>query len=304
MIFMTRALRAIRCNRRNRRYWSACRSIRRRALNCGQRVGRGPCRVRRSRNRARRTRPSLVLRPRLVLRRNLLDLPAPEFFGEDYRVVAVDLGGHGGSTFGHREAWTIASFGSDVATVVKALGLQQVILIGHSMGGDVVADAARRLKGRVIGMIWLGTYSKLGTFRTPEEREKLIRAVPREFRGDDAEARARDVCAWRRQQARRSRGERHGLTPPNVALGSMGSSFSNDRLMPSILAELKLPVIAINPESAKTDRASLAQHGVEVVEMSGVGHFLMLEEPGRFNAILQDGDREAREALRRPRLTA
>src|SRR5512141_3449247 len=51
-------------------------------------------------------------------------------------VVAVDLAGHGesGAT---RKDWSIAAFGADVGAVVDELGLESVVLIGHSMGGDV-----------------------------------------------------------------------------------------------------------------------------------------------------------------------
>lgn len=211
-----------------------------------------------------------------------------EAFSEDFRVVAVDLGGHGGSTFGHREAWTIASFGNDVATVVKALGLQRVILIGHSMGGDVVVDAARRLKGRVVGLIWLDTYSKLGSPRTPEQREALI--AP--FRANFAQATEQFVRGLFPPTADKKLVDRVATdmasARQNVALQSMESSFSNDRVVPGLLEELKLPVIAINPESSRTDRASMERYGVKVVEMSGVGHFLMMEDPERFNPILRD----------------
>jgi pimeloyl-ACP methyl ester carboxylesterase len=211
-----------------------------------------------------------------------------ESFSEDFRVVAVDLGGHGGSTFGHREAWTIASFGGDVATVVKALGLQRVILIGHSMGGDVVADAAKRLKGRVVGLVWLDTYSKLGSFRTPEQREALI--AP--FRANFAQTTETFVRGMFPPTADKKLVDRVATdmasAPQQVALQSMESSFSNDRLMPALLEELKLPVIAINPESSRTDRASMERYGVEVVEMPGVGHFLMMEAPERFNPILRE----------------
>jgi pimeloyl-ACP methyl ester carboxylesterase len=211
-----------------------------------------------------------------------------EFFSEDFRVVAVDLGGHGGSTFGHREAFTISSFGGDVATVVKALGLQRVILIGHSMGGDVVADAAKRLKGRVVGLVWLDTYSKLGSFRTPEQREALI--AP--FRADFAQTTEAFVRGMFPPTADKKLVDRVATdmasAPQQVALQSMESSFSNDRLMPGLLEELKLPVIAINPESSRTDRASMERYGVEVVEMPGVGHFLMMEAPDRFNPILRE----------------
>jgi len=71
-----------------------------------------------------------------------------ESFSDRYIVVTPDLAGHGESTLG-RENYTIALFGADVAAVVRKLDLKRVVLVGHSMGGDVVVAAARLLKGRV-----------------------------------------------------------------------------------------------------------------------------------------------------------
>src|SRR5688572_23158851 len=94
-------------------------------------------------------------------------------FAESYKVVTIDLAGHGASGLG-RQAYTIYSFGSDVAAVVKKLGLQRVILVGHSMGGDVIADAARQLPGRVAALVMVDTYKRLGTVRTPEQIEAFV----------------------------------------------------------------------------------------------------------------------------------
>jgi pimeloyl-ACP methyl ester carboxylesterase len=74
--------------------------------------------------------------------------------------------------------------------------------------------------------------------------------------------------------------------PPNVALGALESALNYGREMPNSLRELKLPVIAINPDNAPTDTASLHHCGVEVMIMPGVGHFCMMENPGEFNRLL------------------
>jgi pimeloyl-ACP methyl ester carboxylesterase len=66
----------------------------------------------------------------------------------------------------------------------------------------------------------------------------------------------------------------------------MEAAMSYDREMPRALEELRLPVIAINPDDRPTDIASMARCGVEVVLMPGVGHFPHLENPARFDSIL------------------
>jgi pimeloyl-ACP methyl ester carboxylesterase len=209
-----------------------------------------------------------------------------EPFSRRHRVVAVDLGGHGESGLG-RNAWTIAAFGGDVAAVVRKLDLQRVILVGHSMGGDVVAEAARQLPGRVTAMVWVDVYKRLGTPRTDEQREALV--AP--FRADFVNRTQGFVRGMFPSGADPSLVERVAAdmssAPPTVALGAMESALSYDHEMPNTLQALKLPVVAINPDAPPSDIASLERHGVEVVYMSGVGHFLMMEDPARFNEILQ-----------------
>ena len=56
---------------------------------------------------------------------------------------------------------------------------------------------------------------------------------------------------------------------------------------PGALQELKLPMMAIKPETPPTDVASMERHGVQVLLMPGVGHFLPMEEPERFNVLLR-----------------
>ena len=50
------------------------------------------------------------------------------------------------------------------------------------MGGDVAVAAARRLGQRVNGVVWLDTYRQLGTNRTADEVEALVRPFRTDFR--------------------------------------------------------------------------------------------------------------------------
>jgi pimeloyl-ACP methyl ester carboxylesterase len=207
-------------------------------------------------------------------------------FSRQFTVVAVDLAGHGESGL-ERKAWTIEAFGGDVAAVVEKLGLKRVILIGHSMGGDVVVEAARRLKGRVAGLVWVDAYKQLRTSRSPEE----VQAFVAPFRSDFVEKTRAFVRTMFPPTADRALVERvvsdMSAAPPTVALGAMESAISFDREVPGALQELKLPVVAINPDWPPTDIKSMQRYGVEVVVMPGVGHFLMMEDPERFNGLLR-----------------
>jgi pimeloyl-ACP methyl ester carboxylesterase len=86
-------------------------------------------------------------------------------FAARHRVVTVDLAGHGASGAG-RSAWTMPAFGEDVVAVVAELGLDDLVLddlvlVGHSMGGDVIVETALRLPGQVLGLVWVDTYATL-----------------------------------------------------------------------------------------------------------------------------------------------
>jgi pimeloyl-ACP methyl ester carboxylesterase len=209
-----------------------------------------------------------------------------EPFARFYRVVAVDMAGHGESGV-DRAAWTISAFAGDVVAVVEKLGLKRVILVGHSMGGDVIVEAARRLPGRVAGLVWVDTYKQLATPRPPEQVEAMVAAF-REGFAEKARMFVRGMFAANADPALVERVAADvSAAPPAVALGTMEAALSFDREIPRALAELKLPVVAINPDQGPTDVASLEGHGVEVVIMPGVGHFLHMEDPARFNRILR-----------------
>ncbi|MFW6193637.1 MAG: alpha/beta fold hydrolase [Gemmatimonadota bacterium] len=205
-----------------------------------------------------------------------------EPFSRESRIVTVDLAGHGDSGPG-REDWSMASFGADVAAVVRQLEAERVVLVGHSMGGDVIVEAARRLPGRVAGLVWVDTYNELGDPRTPEE----VRELMAPFREDFVTATRSFVRGMFPPGADDSLVEEVAAdmssAPPDVALGALEAAVTFDREIPPALEELAVPVVAINPEEPPTDVASLERHGVEVVTLSGVGHFLMMEDPESFN---------------------
>jgi pimeloyl-ACP methyl ester carboxylesterase len=209
-----------------------------------------------------------------------------EPFSREFRVVAVDLAGHGDSGPG-REAVTIGAYGGDVAAVVEKLGLERVILIGHSMGGDVILEAARRLPGRVAGLVWIDVYTELGAPDTPEQLE----AGMAPFRANFVEATRAFIRGMFPPGSDPSLVERvaakMSAAPAAFALAEMKAARSFKREVPLALQELELPIVAINPDYRPTDFASLERHGIEVAIMPGVGHFPMMENPEGFNSLLR-----------------
>lgn len=71
-----------------------------------------------------------------------------------YRVLALDQRGHGDSEWARDVAYTNADMALDAASFIVALGLQRVILVGHSMGGRnamlLTRQDATRLRALVV----------------------------------------------------------------------------------------------------------------------------------------------------------
>ena len=79
-----------------------------------------------------------------------------------YRMVGVDLRGHGHSTLGSEPVGP-HRFAADLAAVIEQLDLQDAVVVGHSLGGTVVgqlcADRADLVHERVAGLVFVGTFA-------------------------------------------------------------------------------------------------------------------------------------------------
>jgi pimeloyl-ACP methyl ester carboxylesterase len=207
-------------------------------------------------------------------------------FARRFRVVAVDLAGHGESGTARR-AWTMRAFGDDVVAVVEQLGLDEVVLVGHSMGGDVIVEAARRLDDRVKGVIPVDTYPSLGAYRSEADARTLEEPLRRDFVGGTRELvrgmfpRTADpaLVEWVASDM--------ASAPPQIALAAIADSIRNEPVFVAGIRELSAPVVAVNPGYRPTDLGSFHQQGADVVVMGDGGHFLMLEDPAGFNRILE-----------------
>jgi pimeloyl-ACP methyl ester carboxylesterase len=212
-------------------------------------------------------------------------------FAARFTVVTVDLAGHGESGTGRR-SWTMPAFGADVAAVVTGLDLPEVVLVGHSMGGDVVVEAALRLRPRVHGLVWVDVYRSLdesgsdavtaaetAAFMAPFQADfgAATRAFVRRIAGADMDPDLVDRIA-----------DDMAAAPLQIALDAMRHAVNNERAAIAGLRHAAVPVVAINAGTPPSDVESLARYGVATTMLPAVGHFLMLQDPGGFNRLLDD----------------
>lgn len=208
----------------------------------------------------------------------------------DYSLVAIDLAGHGRSG-SSREDFSMGAFGRDVAAVVRSLpGQAPVVLIGHSMGGPVAAEAARELGSRVRAVIGVDTFKNVGKAPPPTaETEARLAFFQRDFAGSTRLfvtqtffKAGTDPAFIERIAADMAAGDAR----VGVAAIRELNAWDGVRTM----AALNIPVIAINADHGEpTDetrlRALVPTFRARV--LAGVGHFLMMEDPARFNAALR-----------------
>lgn len=79
-----------------------------------------------------------------------------------HRVLAVDLRGHGDSAWADPPDYSIATHAADIVALAAALDLEQLCLVGHSLGGLVAIASADGLASRLAALAVIDTAGRLG----------------------------------------------------------------------------------------------------------------------------------------------
>lgn len=103
------------------------------------------------------TGPLVVMVPGLGDLRAEYRFLAPRLVEAGYRVVTVDLRGHGQSSTGWSD-YTSSAIGSDVVALVRELDAGPATLVGTSMGAAAVAWAAAEAPEGVAGAVLIGPF--------------------------------------------------------------------------------------------------------------------------------------------------
>ncbi len=105
-----------------------------------------------------------------------------EYFVPDQQVVVWDYRGHGASGNPHRPASiTMTSMAEDLARVMDATKTEKAVLLGHSMGAQVIFEFYRLFPDRVLGLVpTLGSFGRpADTFIDPRVGQLLFRGAYR-----------------------------------------------------------------------------------------------------------------------------
>ena len=211
-------------------------------------------------------------------------------FAENHRVVTLDLAGHGhsGTT---RSQYTMRAFGEDVKAVIEATSSRRVILIGHSMGGSVIAEAARLMPNRVKGLIGVDTLENIEYPITREELKKMTAPLEKDFRAGSRQFVEEMISPQTDPQLREWILSDMSAAPPAVALSAMNNMMSQyiTGEAAKIFDEIRIPVITVNGDMWPVNYEANRRHmlSFDAIVLKGADHFLMLNRSEQFNRALE-----------------
>ncbi len=214
-----------------------------------------------------------------------------EAFSSRYRVIRINLPGHGDSPRPEGRSYTIPAFANDILEVYRALDIDDAILVGLSLGGTVAQSFALSHPERVRALVLVGaTPHGLGEDVNVDNVLKAIdelgvvqasqNVIERSFGG----AASRELVEFAKLEV--------AQTPAFVAreaIASLNASDSRARLrdigVPTLVVVGNEDIITPPGESVILSEG-IPGSRLEIIP--DAGHFPMLEQSQAFNHVLKD----------------
>jgi pimeloyl-ACP methyl ester carboxylesterase len=209
---------------------------------------------------------------------------------QEHRVVALDLAGHGKSGDDRMTGWTMEAFGDDVRSVCDEIGAEKVILVGHSMGGPAILEAAHLMPDRVVMLVAVETFHDVERTKSVEEVEQILAPwksdyptavadlVRKHLFTPDADPAIVERVTTQMQAMR-----------PELAYEMISQMMWYDA--GKRMEGLGVPIRCVNSSAIQATNVQAAKRHAkdfELKTMAGVGHFPMLEAPEEFDELLDE----------------
>ena len=211
-------------------------------------------------------------------------------FSKKHRVVVIDLAGHGHSGSA-RSQYTMKAFGEDVRAVTEAIGSRSLILIGHSMGGSVVAEASRLMPKSVIGLIGIDTFENIEYPMTRKELDQMIAPLKKDFRTGSRQFVKEMILPSTDPLIRDWILSDMSAAPPAVALSAMNELMAQYITGDSakIFDEIRIPVVTVNGDLWPINYEANRRHmfSFDAIILKDADHFLMMDRAEEFNRALE-----------------
>ena len=217
---------------------------------------------------------------------------------EDFRLVAMDVRGHGLSDK-PREGYTESSlWADDVNAAIQSLKLDHPILCGWSYGPLVILDYIRHYgEDNIGGINFVGGITRLGSEEaTAVLSPEFLNLVPGFF-STDVEESVRSLQSLLRLCFAREPSIQdlylmlgyNVLVPPYVRQGLFSRSFDNEDLLPKIRKPLLITHGAVDavvkPAIVDQHKSSVSHAQIEIME--NAGHAPFWDDAATFNRQLR-----------------
>ena len=212
------------------------------------------------------------------------------FFSKKYRVIVIDLPGHGKSGK-NREDWTVEEYGKDLTTILTRLDLHNVILIGHSMSGAIVVESALKNPDRVIGIVGVDNFSDFGKEVSSEEKDDMqeaYKALRINYKETVLQYANQSLFSPSTNNTIRKRVIRDFVNAdPTIAVEILEQ---NEKYPIDVnLKSLGKTIFLLNSNHYPTDTSGFKKDNIpyEILYVGPTGHYPMIENPDTFNNSLE-----------------
>jgi pimeloyl-ACP methyl ester carboxylesterase len=215
------------------------------------------------------------------------------YFGKRYRVVTIDLPGFGKSGR-NRKDWGTRAYGQDIKNVISQLGLKNVILVGHSMAGDIILQGAVDAPQNVLALVGVDNFKSVGvaskdSIKDKKEYDEAMGAMKKNFKAiafDWFNKQLFYKTTSKNIKERILNDVAHSDSTIAIAALAWDSNFSES----NELLKLKKKLYLINSDYQPTDTTGLVAKKIpyQLLEVHATGHFPMIEKPAEFNKLLDN----------------
>jgi pimeloyl-ACP methyl ester carboxylesterase len=200
-----------------------------------------------------------------------------------YRVIAIDLPGHGKSDK-PKVDYTMEYFARSIDAVMKQAKVQRAVLVGHSMGMPVIRQFYRVFPDQTLGLVSVD--GALRPYLSSDVFEKFFAPIRADY--DKNGHVFNDAMLTPITDADRKAWIRSAMlaTPGYVAISAMDDGMGDEKIWTN--DQIKVPVLAVMAQSPawKPDEEQFFRSiapNLEFQMWTGVSHFLMMDRPKEFN---------------------